>query len=124
MRHRLDYVLISCVPSRHCTSASRNGPCAPARAQCLKRPGPGACTGTSPISGGMSKLRELATGLGATSSTEAPDSSTIPSTIARAKRPWNFLKGACGARPKGDCDPWEREIVRGIPRGPARSKRG
>ena len=36
MRHRLDYVLISCVPSRHCTGASRNAPCAPARAH---RPG-------------------------------------------------------------------------------------
>ena len=50
---RLDYVLISCVPSRYCTGAGRNAPCASARGRCLKRPGPGACTGTSQMPGGM-----------------------------------------------------------------------
>ena len=46
------------------------------------------------------------------SRTEAPDSShgTIPSTITRAKKPWNFLRG--------DCDPGGCGIAREIPRGP------
>ena len=67
---------------------------------------PGACTGTSPAFGGAAKLNERATGLGAASRKEAPDSSTVPSTIARARKPWNFLNGACGARPKGGLRPW------------------
>ena len=88
-------------PGAPCSSC--NAPYAPARARCWKRPGPDARTGTSPTPGGASNphMHKLATGLGAAMCAirmEAPDSSTIPSTTTRAKKPWAFLGGAYGAR--------------------------
>ena len=59
------------------TSCSCDVACAPARARCWKRPGPGASTGTLPTSRGPAKPSDSAISLGTASHKEAPDSSTV-----------------------------------------------
>ena len=106
------------------TSCSCDVACAPTRARCWKQPGPGASTGTSPKSGGPAKPSDSAIALGTASHKGTPDSSTVRSTIARATKPWNFLKRRPRRKARGAFRPYRARNCTWGSYGPFQGQKG